>query len=146
MGNVWAQTMGHGMADKKAAVVTGAAGGIGRAITKRLVESGYRVIAGDADAGGLRALAAAFNEGDGAVWEKPGDLRSKDYCEELIDFSIRATGRLDLLVNNAGIITRGNVLETTDEDWARTLDVNLTAIFRTCRRAIAHMKAHGGGA
>jgi meso-butanediol dehydrogenase/(S,S)-butanediol dehydrogenase/diacetyl reductase len=51
-----------------------------------------------------------------------------------------------MLVNNAGIITHGNVLETTDEDWARTFGVNLTAIFYTCRRAIARMKSQGHGA
>ena len=132
--------------NKKAAVVTGAAGGIGKAIVKRLVEDGYRVVAGDADANGLKTLSAEFNKADQAVWELQGDLQSKAYCEALIDFSIQSTGRLDLLVNNAGIITRGNILETTDEDWARTFEVNLTAIFYTCRRAIAHMKDHGGGA
>jgi meso-butanediol dehydrogenase/(S,S)-butanediol dehydrogenase/diacetyl reductase len=132
--------------DKKTAVVTGAAGGIGKAITERLIESGYRVIAGDADAGGLNDLSKRFNGGTQSVWEKPGNLRSKEYCEDLIDSSIRTTGRLDLLVNNAGIITRGNILETSDEDWTSTLDVNLTAIFYTCRRAIAHMKDNGGGA
>jgi NAD(P)-dependent dehydrogenase (short-subunit alcohol dehydrogenase family) len=132
--------------EKKTAVVTGAAGGIGRAIVHRFVSSGYRVIAGDADAKGLKELSDTLNVGTRSLWDKPGDLRSKAYCEELVDHAITATGRLDVLVNNAGIITRGNVLETTDEDWVRTFDINLTAIFHTCRRAIAHMKDHGGGA
>lgn len=132
--------------EKKTAAVTGAAGGIGKAITKRLVDAGYRVIAADADADGLKALSAELNRDRQVLWEQPGDLRSKAYCEGLVDFSISATGRLDLLVNNAGIITRGTILETSDEDWVRTFDVNLTALFYTCRRAIAHMKDHGGGA
>jgi len=131
--------------DKKTAVITGAAGGIGRAIARRFVESGYRLIAGDADASGLKELAGTLNDGTRNVWERAGDLRSKAYCEGLIDQAIAETGRLDALVNNAGIITRGNVLETTDEDWLRTFDINLTAVFYTCRRAIAHMKDHGGG-
>lgn len=132
--------------DRKTVVVTGAAGGIGKAIAKRFIENGYQVVAGDADAAGLKRAADEIN-GDGrSVRAKPGDLRSKTYCEELIDYAVEATGRLDVLVNNAGIITRGNILETTDDDWIRTMDINLTAIFYTCRRAIAHMKDHGGGA
>jgi NAD(P)-dependent dehydrogenase (short-subunit alcohol dehydrogenase family) len=134
------------MANLRTAVVTGAAGGIGRAIARRFVKDGFCVVAGDYDVEGLKGLSDELNRERQGVWKMPGDLRSKSYCEELIDHSIKETGRLDVLVNNAGIITRGNVLETTDEDWARTFDVNLTAVFHTCRRAIAHMKDHGGGA
>src|SRR5690349_16477787 len=130
----------------KTVVITGAAGGIGRATARRVVEDGFCVIAGDCDIEGLEGLSIELNRERQRVWQKAGDLRSKSYCEELIDYSVEATGRLDVLVNNAGIITRGNVVETSDEDWARTLDVNLTAVFYTCRRAIAHMKENGGGA
>jgi NADP-dependent 3-hydroxy acid dehydrogenase YdfG len=119
--------------NEKTAVITGAAGGIGNAIARRFVESGFRVIAGDTDTDALEILSAELDRSGQKVWENPGDLQSKDYCKELIDYSIKTTGRLDVLVNNAGIITRGNVLETTDEDWARTFDVNLTAIFYTGR-------------
>jgi meso-butanediol dehydrogenase/(S,S)-butanediol dehydrogenase/diacetyl reductase len=130
----------------KTAVITGAAGGIGRAIARRFVDDGFCVIAGDNDVDGLEELCAELNQTRQNVWKRPGNLASKEYCEELVDFSIERTGRLDVLVNNAGIITRGNVLETTDEDWARTIDVNLTAMFHTCRKAIAHMKDQGRGA
>lgn len=132
--------------EKKTAVITGAAGGIGQAISRQFVANGYRVIAGDADERGLTGLAIELNGGGKNVWERPGDLRKKSYCEELIDYSIQITGRLDVVVNNAGIITRGNILETSDEDWERTFDINLRSIFYTCRRAIGHMKGHGGGA
>ena len=130
----------------KTVVITGAAGGIGQAIVRRFIEDRYQVVAGDADADGLGKLASTFNNGLQKIWGKPGDLRSKAYCEGLIDHAIAQTGRLDALLNNAGIITRGNILETSDEDWSRTLDINLTAIFYTCRRAIAFMRDHGGGA
>jgi len=131
-------------AEGKTAVITGAAGGIGSAIVKRFVDDGYRVIAGDADGDGLRGLSSRFDST--VIWERQGDLRSKAYCECLIDHAINTTGRLDVLVNNAGIITRGNIVDTTDEEWARTFDINVTAIFYTCRRAIPHMKERGGGA
>ena len=130
---------------RRTAVVTGAAGGVGKAVARQFVKSGYGVILGDVDAHGLKALTAELNGGEARAWDKPGDLRAKAYCEELIAYSIETTGRLDVLINNAGIITRGNVLETTDEDWARTFDVNLTAMFYTCRAAVAHMRVHGGG-
>ncbi|MEF0941393.1 SDR family NAD(P)-dependent oxidoreductase [Rhizobium sp. BR 362] len=130
---------------EKTAVVTGAAGGIGRVLVKQFVERGFNVIAGDADAKALEDVASNLNRNGPAVWTKAGDLRSKAYCEELIDFAVQTTGRLDALVNNAGIITRGTIVETSDEDWERTWDINVTAIFYTCRRAIASMKDHGGG-
>jgi NAD(P)-dependent dehydrogenase (short-subunit alcohol dehydrogenase family) len=131
---------------EKTAVITGAAGGIGKAIARRFIASGYRVVLGDADGETLRAFVAELNAEGQVASDKVGDLRTKTYCEDLIDHAIASTGRLDVLVNNAGIITRGNILETSDEDWARSFDVNVTAVFYTCRRAIAHMKAHGGGA
>jgi NAD(P)-dependent dehydrogenase (short-subunit alcohol dehydrogenase family) len=132
--------------EKKTAVITGAAGGIGKAIVKRFIENGYLIVAGDADVNGLKELASTFNGNEQFVWERPGDLRSKEYCEGLIDYAVEVTGRLDALINNAGIITRGDVLETTDDDWDRTFDINLKAVFHTCRRTVAHMKEHGGGA
>ncbi|QKC98861.1 SDR family NAD(P)-dependent oxidoreductase [Mesorhizobium sp. NZP2298] len=132
--------------EKKTAVITGAAGGIGQAIARQFVANGFRVVASDADQAGLDTLEAELNRTGENVWGKAGDLRNKPYCEDLIEYSVQATGRLDVLVNNAGIITRGNILDTTDDDWKRTFEINLTSIFYTCRKAIGHMKAHGGGA
>ncbi|TIY02909.1 MAG: SDR family oxidoreductase, partial [Mesorhizobium sp.] len=132
--------------EKKTAVITGAAGGIGQAISRQFVANGFRVVASDADQAGLNTLEAELNRTGQNVWSKAGDLRNKPYCEDLIEYSVQATGRLDVLVNNAGIITRGNILETTDEDWQRTFEINLTSVFYTCRRAIGPMKAHRGGA
>lgn len=132
--------------ERKTAVITGAAGGIGAAVVKRFVSEGFQIVAGDADAAGLQRLASEPNDGEKRVHTFQGDLRSKEYCEGLIDHAVRSTGRLDVLVNNAGIITRGNILETTDEDWDRTFDINLKALFFTCRKAIGFMKDNGGGA
>ena len=130
----------------KTAVITGAAGGIGRTIARKFIGNGFRVVLGDADADQLASFCAELNAGSEIAWAVPGDLRTKAYCEDLVDAALAKTGRIDVLVNNAGIITRGNILETSDDDWIRTFDVNLTAVFYTCRRAIGHMKAAGGGA
>ncbi|MER9095468.1 SDR family oxidoreductase [Mesorhizobium sp. M0700] len=131
--------------EKKTVVVTGAAGGMGQAICKKFVANGYFVIAGDANQERLIATTDELNRTGQTALAKHGDLRSKAYCEDLIDTAISLTGRLDALVNNAGIITRGTILETSDEDWERTFDINLKSIFYTCRRAVAFMKDHGGG-
>ncbi|MFD2054528.1 SDR family NAD(P)-dependent oxidoreductase [Mesorhizobium calcicola] len=118
---------------------------MGRAICAKFVANGYFVVAGDANAEALQDTTTALNKiGENAL-ARPGDLRSKAYCEDLIDTAINLTGRLDALVNNSGIITRGTILETSDEDWERTFDINLTAIFYTCRRAVRFMKENGGG-
>ncbi|MER8401436.1 SDR family oxidoreductase [Mesorhizobium sp. M1348] len=131
--------------EKKTVVVTGAAGGMGQAICRKFTANGYFVVAGDANQERLIAATDELNRIDQTALAKHGDLRSKAYCEDLIDTAISLTGRLDALVNNAGVITRGTILETSDEDWERTFDINLKSIFYTCRRAVAFMKDHGGG-
>ncbi|RWN58577.1 MAG: SDR family NAD(P)-dependent oxidoreductase [Mesorhizobium sp.] len=78
--------------EKKTAVITGAAGGIGQAISRQFVANGYRVGAGDADQAGLDRLEAELNRTGQTVWSRAGDLRNKAYCEAPIDYSIRATG------------------------------------------------------
>jgi NAD(P)-dependent dehydrogenase (short-subunit alcohol dehydrogenase family) len=117
---------------KKTAVITGAAGGIGRAIARRFVEDGFQVVAGDADAAGLAELSGALDDGTQRVWEKAGDLRSKAYCEALIDHAVAQTGRLDVLVNNAGIITRGNIRSRASTSISSPTSGRGTPI-RTCR-------------
>ncbi|MER9593160.1 SDR family oxidoreductase [Mesorhizobium australicum] len=131
--------------EKKTVVVTGAAGGMGQAICRKFTANGYFVVAGDANQERLIAATDELNRIYRTALAKHGDLRSKAYCEDLIDTAISLTGRLDALVNNAGIITRGTILETSDEDWERTFDINLKATFYTCRRAVAFMKENGGG-
>ncbi|MER8544006.1 SDR family oxidoreductase [Mesorhizobium sp. M1334] len=118
---------------------------MGQAICKKFASSGYFVVAGDTNAERLAETISEINRSGDNGLAKPGDLRSKAYCEDLIDTAISLTDRLDALVNNAGIITRGTILDTSDEDWERTFDINLKAVFYTCRRAIAFMKENGGG-
>lgn len=132
--------------DSPTVVVTGAAGGIGRAILERFAVRGTRLIAADVDSSALAKVCDGLNKGTEVATAVAGDLRDKAYCESLIEAAVVRTGRLDVLVNNAGTISRGNILETTDEDWFRLLDINLTAVFYTCRAAIRHMRTHGGGA
>ncbi|MBT4076412.1 MAG: SDR family oxidoreductase, partial [Gammaproteobacteria bacterium] len=86
------------------------------------------------------------SQADHQVAYYAGNLAEKTYCEGLIAHTIEKFGTIDILINNAGVIPRGNVLDTTDEMWFSALNINLTAVFYLCRAAIGHMKDHGGGA
>lgn len=124
-----------GRFEGRTALVTGAAGGIGAAVVRALRAEGARVAVADRDTGGIEAEA-----------HLPGDLRDGGYCDGLPAAAVKALGRLDIVVNNAGVITRGKVTETSDADWALSLGVNVEAPFRISRAAIPVMAAAGGGA
>lgn len=124
-----------GRFDGKAALVTGAAGGIGAAVVRMLRAEGARVAAADRDVASMEADA-----------HLPGNLLEAAYADGLPAAAARALGRLDIVVNNAGVITRGKVTETSDDDWSLSLGVNVEAPFRISRAAIPLMAAQGGGA
>ena len=119
----------------KTALVTGAAGGIGAAVVRMLRAEGARVAVADRDVSGIEADARL-----------PGDLRDPSYADGLPAAAAQALGRLDIVVNNAGVITRGKVTETSDADWDLSVGVNVEAPFRISRAAIPIMAAAGGGA
>ena len=74
-----------------------------------------------------------------------GDIADPAFPDRLIAETLSRCGGLDILVNNAGIVHRGSVLETSDEDWARVMEVNVTAVMRCSRAALRHMVAVGKG-
>lgn len=115
-------------------LVTGAAGGIGQAIIAALKAQGAIVTAADRDTSSVPA-----------DHHLPGDLLNAQYADTLPQAAHDAMGGLDLVINNAGVITRGAVTESSDADWALSLGVNVEAPFRICRAAIPIMAAAGGG-
>lgn len=119
----------------KVALVTGAAGGIGAAITRMLRAEGAKVAVADRDVSGVDA-----------DLRLPGDLLDGSYADGLPRAVVQALGRLDIVCNNAGVITRGDVTSTSDDDWALTVGVNMEAPFRISRAAIPLMATTGGGA
>lgn len=112
----------------KVALVTGAAGGIGQAIVAALLEQGARVAVTDRDCSALRDV-SRFD----------GDLTDPAFCDALPGQVAAKMGQLDILCNNAGVITRGKITKTSDDDYARTMAVNVEAPFRLCRAAIPLM-------
>jgi len=123
-----------GRFSEKTALVTGAGGGIGAAIVRQFRSEGARVAVADRVVSGIEAEA-----------HLPGDLLERGYADSLPQEAFKALGRLDIVVNNAGVITRGDVTETSDADWSLSVGVNVEAPFRICRAAIPIMAAAGGG-
>jgi meso-butanediol dehydrogenase/(S,S)-butanediol dehydrogenase/diacetyl reductase len=130
----------------KAVLITGGAGGIGKAAVRIFAREGARVMVSDLSEPGCRQICAEMEEQGCQVAYFCGDLTEKTYCENLVDQTVQTFGSIDILLNNAGVIPRGDILETSDEMWFSALNINLTAVFYLCRSAIVHMKEQGGGA
>ncbi|RKN12473.1 SDR family NAD(P)-dependent oxidoreductase [Streptomyces radicis] len=133
--------------DGRVALVTGAARGIGAAVVARLAALGCRVAAADladpAGPAGPSGWEAEPPPGEGHTRHRV-DIRSADSCAELVAEVLAAHGRLDHLVNNAGVVRRGPAAAMTDEDFAEVVDVNLTGTFRVTRAAHPALRASGG--
>ena len=122
------------------ALVTGAAGGIGQAVVGQLADQGATVFATDRDGDRLDGLASR------GITVTAGDLQDPGFCDSLPGQVRDRHGRLDIVVNNAGIMRRGNALDTSDSDWSLTMAVNVDSVFRICRATVPIMKQQGGGA
>lgn len=131
-----------GRLDGKVGIVTGAASGIGRAIAIALGSAGARVMAADVDEDGLAQTAAAAS---GAVLTKRCDVSRAEDVEALVDATLAAFGGLHVLCNNAGISIPNRVTELSEDDWDRTLAVNLKGVFLGCKYGIPAMLRSGGG-
>lgn len=139
---------GHHLLDGRTAVVTAAAGaGIGGATARRFLEEGARVVLGDAHARRLRATAEALAEEFGAanVTSLPCDVTDEDQVDALLDMAEEHHGRLDIVVNNAGLGGTADLVEMTDAQWGTVLDVTLNGTFRCTRAALRRMKDTGRG-
>ena len=132
--------------ENQVAVVTGGAGGVGQTLVRLLAREGARIMISDLNEEGCRQMVAEARELGAEADYLAGNLRDKAYCERVIEQTVERFGGVDILLNNAGIIPRGTIEETTDEMWFTAMDVNLTAVFYLCRAAIPHMKKRGGGA
>src|SRR5919202_3598884 len=127
----------------RVAVITGAARGIGRRVTLVLAERGYAVAANDLSASEetLGELELVGNE----TLPIPGDVSNEETVQEMVHSVMESLGRIDVLVNNAGISAIGPAEQTTLADWNRTLAVNLTGPFLMCREFGKEMLLQGSG-
>ena len=129
----------------KVALVTGASKGIGRGIAEELAAEGADVaICARGKAGLDEAVEALGGHGVRAVGI-PADAAVAGDVEEVVQGTLDAFGRIDVLVNNAGDAWFGRMVDTTDEQWAQALDINLLSAVRFTRSVVPHMRTAGGG-
>jgi NAD(P)-dependent dehydrogenase (short-subunit alcohol dehydrogenase family) len=132
-------------ASQKVALVTGAARGIGLAVAKRFLAEGWRVALLDIEGQLLRDAVAGLASPDSTM-ALSCDVSDATAVTGALAEIERRFGRLDALVNNAGIAVFAPLLETSDDDWKRVLEVNLTGPFFCTKAAAPLMREHGGGA
>lgn len=132
--------------DGRVAIVTGAGSGMGRAMARLFADEGAKVVV--ADLGGTRAeetVKGIEREHAGAALAVAMDVRSASDCQRMVDAALTAFGRLDVLVNNAGVSLWTTIDETSEADWDRVLDTNLKGVFRGCKAAIPALRRTSGG-
>lgn len=129
--------------DGKVVIVTGAAGGIGRAAALQFAAQGARVVAADVDQAGLEETIALAGKGAVAIQADMGDEHS---VQGMVDRTVSELGSPDVLFSNAGIGgTRGLTADITTAQWDRVININLTGVFFCARAVIPHMQKAGGG-
>ncbi|MFM0514214.1 SDR family oxidoreductase [Paraburkholderia sp. RL17-373-BIF-A] len=136
---------GFGRLAGKAAIVTGGDSGIGRAVAIAFAREGADVLIAYLDEDDDARETARWVEETGrkAVLLR-GDIRSREHCNEIVERAVEAFGRLDVLVNNAAYqMTYPSLDAITDEEWDKTFDTNIGAMFRITRAAVRHMKQGG---
>jgi 3-oxoacyl-[acyl-carrier protein] reductase len=122
----------------RAAIVTGAASGIGKASAQLFAEEGARVLAVDLPDKGLTATHSNV-----VIFEKSvGDM---DAAEKIIGEAVKRFGKLDILMNNAGVSSSTRIEAMTEEIWQREININLSAQMRLCQKALAHLKESPAG-
>jgi 3alpha(or 20beta)-hydroxysteroid dehydrogenase len=124
-------------------LVTGAAGGIGAAAARRLAREGARLLLTDADAAGARRVAQEL--GDEVAEALGHDVTSEEQWQAVLAHALEAHGRLDVLLNNAGVFLAKPLTETSVEEFRRVLDVNVTGVFLGMRTVAPTMVERQAG-
>lgn len=129
----------------KVAFITGFGSGLGRAIAVMFAQEGAAVAGtSPTEAKGRETIALVEKAGGKALYW-PGDVASSAQMQSLVGAAARQLGGIDIVVNSGGVRTNGSITEITEEDWDRTLDVNLKGAFIVSRLAIPEMIKRGGG-
>lgn len=124
----------------KVIIVTGGASGMGAATAKLFTEAGSLVNIVDKNESLAKTQAKTLK-----ATAHIGDVSNSSFCDSVVESTVNTFGRLDVLVNAAGIIVRADTLATSDEDWQRIMNVNVNGLFFMSRAAIKTMKAQGSG-
>lgn len=134
-----------GRLQDRVAVITASSSGMGEGIARLFASEGARVVISSRDEEkGLRTAASIASYGGQAIFQR-ADVCLEADCRALINKAVEVYGRIDVLVNNAGISTRGNIEDTTVELWDRIFATNVRSAFICMQQAVRYMKEQGGG-
>jgi 3-oxoacyl-[acyl-carrier protein] reductase len=125
----------------KVAIITGGAGGIGKETALLFAREGAKVVVQDMNAEGARAVADEIVKAGGEAVAVTGDVTKKAECEKIVGEAVAKFGKLDILINNAGINKDAMVKKMTEDQWDAVLSVNLKGTFLMCQAALAPMSA-----
>ncbi len=129
----------------KVAIITGGGNGMGRATALLFAREGARVVVADRDIAAAQDCVAAIQAASGVACAVETDVSQDGEVAALVQTTLDLYSAIDILMNNAGVSIGGSVVDTEPERWARTLDVNLSSAYRTCRATLPHMIERGGG-
>ncbi|PKB66325.1 MAG: cyclopentanol dehydrogenase [SAR202 cluster bacterium Io17-Chloro-G3] len=129
----------------KVALISGAAKGMGAVEARMFAKEGASLVLGDVLEDEGAKLALEISAGGASCVFTPLDVRKTSQWESAVTKATSAYGRLDILVNNAGVTSRMNLLDTTEEDWDRVLDINAKGSFLGIKAVIPAMRKSGGG-
>lgn len=129
----------------KFAIITGATSGIGKATAIRFAEEGASLLITGRRLGlGKTVEAECRSKGVRCVFVEADHTKAED-CQRVVDSALKEFGKIDILFNNAGIVTSGTAETTDEETWRQTIDINITAVWRMSKLVIPHMKKQGRG-
>jgi len=129
----------------KVVVITGASSGIGEATARLLSERGARVVLGARRTEKLESIASAINREGGQARFRAVDVTKREDVDSFIEFAAREFGRVDVIVNNAGVMPLSPLEETKVDEWDRMIDVNIRGVLHGIAAGLPRMRAQGSG-
>lgn len=128
----------------KVAIVTGASSGIGRATAALFAKKGAQVVAFGRNESELNSLREETRDAQGSIKVLLGDITETSQVDRLVSDTVDSFGRIDVLVNSAGIIKTGSIESTTLDDWDKMMNINLRSLFYLMQRCVPHLEAVKG--
>lgn len=129
----------------KVAIVTGSGRGLGRAMAVALADAGADLVVTARTEGEIEETAGTIQESGGKALAIPADITQPDHVEHLVKSTLERFGKINILVNNAGVAIVKHLTELSLEEWRRTLDTNLTSLYLCCKTVGSHMIAQRQG-